>query len=82
MVHVQVRQPLVVLLQHEEHRVQEVDQLADVEEPAGVGESEGVVAVGDLDRVTQLGGRPAQPELHHHVEAETHLGEGPGTGEL
>ena len=69
----QVRQSPVVLFQHQEHRVQEVDQLADVEQPAGVGEAQRTIAVGHLDRVPDVGGGPTQPELTHHVVAETHL---------
>ena len=49
MVDVQVRHPLVVLLQHQEHRVQEVDQLADVEDPASVGQPYRLGVVTDLD---------------------------------
>ena len=73
-VHVQVGHPLVVLLQHEEYRVQEVDQLADVEEPAGVEQPHRVGVHGDVDRSADpVVPRTAGQKLPHHVGTEDYL---------
>ena len=63
MVDVEVRHPPVILPQHHEHCVQEVDHLAADKHPEDAGQTGGPGVCGDFDGGAKPGGGPAQPGL-------------------